>query len=186
MSPLVRRIAKAPTVRPGLNTLPDPGSARSSSSILDQGPSHLDVLCGCCGGDGIRWIITDDEPRIRRWCPARLKELTGAELVAPKEFVGADTVLDEDYQVDATEFRISTLNIGDPGHHVFILEQGVLCFRMITLTLAFERAGGTWLYRLKSVAPGHGQYIGNAKKSSPRRCSSRRFGRHDAPAPSDP
>lgn len=166
LSPLVRRIAcEGDDGEPGLNTYL---IGIDEIVILDPGPgaeSHLDVLCGC-GGDRIRWIImTNTSPEYAAGA-LRLKELTGAELVAPAGFEGADTVLDESYQVDATEFRISTLNIGEPGHHVFILEQerSMLPGDHLDDGVPEGLAPRVKRYRLKSIAPGHGQYIENAKE----------------------
>ena len=166
LSPLVRRIAcEGEGEEPGLNTYL---IGIDEIVIIDPGPgaaSHLDVLCGC-GGDRIRWIIMTNTSAEYSGGALRLKELTGAELVAPAGFEGADTVLDESYQVDATEFRITTINVGDSGHHVFILEQerSMIPGDHLDAGVPEGLAARVKRYRLKSIAPGHGQYIENAKE----------------------
>lgn len=166
LSPLVRRIAcEGDDGEPGLNTYL---VGIDEIVIIDPGPgaaTHLDVLCGC-GGDRIRWIIMTNTTDDYAGGALKLKELTGAELVAPPGFKGADTVLDESYQVDATEFRITTISVGDNGEHVFILEQerSMLAGDHLDDGVPDGLSARVKRFRLKSIAPGHGQYIETAKE----------------------
>ena len=167
LSPLVRRIACAePDGEPGLNTYL---VGIDEIVIIDPGPldsDHLDVLCGC-GGDRIRWIVLTDVDEQYSAGAIQLKERTGAELVAPSGFDGADEVLGDGYKIDATEFRITAVAINDgaDGRYSFVLEQertlisGDHCDDGVPAELPAKVKS----YRIKAIAPGHGQYIENAK-----------------------
>ena len=167
LSPLVRRIACAESNGdPGLNTYL---VGIDEIVIIDPGPlddGHLDVLCGC-GGDRIRWIVLTDTDEAYSAGAMQLKERTGAELVAPAGFDGADEVLGDGYKIDATEFRITAVAIGDgsDGRYSFVLEQertllsGDHCDDGVPPDLTAKVKS----FRIKSIAPGHGQYIDNAK-----------------------
>ena len=137
--------------------------------IVDPGPedeSHLDVLCGC-GGDRIRWIVLTDADEKYSAGARELKARTGAELIAPSGFDGADEVLGDGYKIDATEFRITAVAISDgsDGRYSFVLEQertlisGDHCDDGVPEQLPAKVKS----YRIKSIAPGTGQYIENAK-----------------------
>lgn len=167
LSPLVRRIASPDHAgEPGLNTYL---VGIDEIVIIDPGPhdeSHLDVLCGC-GGDRIRWIVLTDTDEKYSAGARELKERTGAELIAPPGFGGADDVLGDGYKIDATEFRITAVAIGDgsDGRYSFVLEQertliaGDHCHTGVPDGLP-EKVKS---YRIKAIAPGTGQYIENAK-----------------------
>lgn len=167
LSPLVRRIAcEGLNGEPGLNTYL---VGIDEIVIIDPGPldsGHLDVLCGC-GGDRIRWIVLTDINERYSAGAMQLKERTGAELVAPAGFDGADEVMGDGYKIDATEFRITAIAIGDgsDGRYSFVLEQertlltGDHCHEGVPDDLPAKVKS----YRIKSIAPGHGQYIENAK-----------------------
>ncbi len=167
LSPLVRRIASAgPGGTPGLNTYL---IGIDEIVIIDPGPlddGHLDVLCGC-GGDRIRWIVLTDVDDVYSAGAMQLKERTGAELLAPAGFDGADDVLGDGYKIDATEFRITAVAISDgsDGRYSFVLEQertlltGDHCEDGVPEDLPAKVKS----YRIKSIAPGRGQYIENAK-----------------------
>lgn len=166
LSPLVRRIAnKGEGEEPGLNTYL---IGIDEIVIVDPGPGdaeHLDVLAGC-GGDRIRWIICTDPCDENAAGALKLKEMTGAELVAPAGFEGADTELNEDYKVDATEFRVFPFAIdADAGKYVFVLEQerSLIPGDLLDDEVPEDLPGRLRSYRLKAVAPGHGQYIEDAK-----------------------
>ncbi len=167
LSPLVRRIAcEGEDGDPGLNTYL---IGIDEIVIIDPGPedaSHLDVLCGC-GGDRIRWIVLTDTGAAYSAGAQELKERTGAELIAPAGFDGADDVLGDGYKIDATEFRITAVAIddGSDGRFSFVLEQE----RTLLAGDHVDESGApaslpekVKSYRIKSIAPGHGQYIENA------------------------
>ncbi len=168
LSPLVRRIACAePDGEPGLNTYL---IGIDEIVIVDPGPgdmAHLDVLCGC-GGDRIRWIVMTDPDPAYAGGALKLKELTGAELVAPPGFEGADTVLGDGYKIDATEFRMAAMAMGSPadGRHVFFLEQerSLIAGDHLTDDIPADFPPRVKTFRLKAIAPGRGQYIEEAKK----------------------
>ncbi len=166
LSPLLRRIAMAGADgEPGLNTYL---VGIDEIVIVDPGPGdadHLDVLCGC-GGDRIRWIVVTDTADAYAGGALALKERTGAEIIAPKGFPSADDVLCDGYKIDATEFRMIAMSagIGD-GQHVFVLEQErcLLSGDVLVDGVPSELPGQLTSYRLKSVAPGQGQLIEDAK-----------------------
>ncbi|MFV0259615.1 MAG: hypothetical protein ACK5PP_14360 [Acidimicrobiales bacterium] len=167
LSPLVRRIASADDQgEAGLNTYL---IGIDEIVIIDPGPhddDHLDVLCGC-GGDRIRWIVLTDIAERYSAGARALKERTGAELIAPSGFDGADDVLGDGYKIDATEFRITAVAINDgaDGLYSFVLEQertlitGDHCAEGVPSGLP-EKVKS---YRIRSIAPGTGQYVDNAK-----------------------
>ncbi len=168
LSPLVRRIAaRAGGDEAGLNTYL---VGIDEIVIVDPGPedeSHLDVLCGC-GGDRIRWIVLTDTREEFSAGAQVLKERTGAELVAPPGFDGADDVLGDGYKIDATEFRMTAVAVADgsDGRFSFVLEQERTLLAGPHCTeagdIAVELPEKVKSYRIKSIAPGHGQYIENA------------------------
>lgn len=167
LSPLVRRIANKGESgdEPGLNTYL---IGIDEIVIVDPGPGdadHLDVVCGC-GGDRIRWIImTDTRPEYAAGALA-LKKKTGAELVAPAGFDGADDVIGDGYKIDATEFRVIAMALdADAGSYVYILEQerSLLPGDHLDEEIPADLPKRVKSFRLKSIAPGHGQYIEDAK-----------------------
>jgi len=167
LSPLLRRIAcEGQEGEPGLNTYL---VGIDEIVIIDPGPldvGHLDVLCGC-GGDRIRWIVLTDARAQYSDAAKHLKERTGAEIIAPVGFDGADEVLGDGYKIDATEFRITAVAItdGSDGRYAFVLEQertlltGDHCDDGVPPHLTAKVKS----FRIKSIAPGHGQYIDNAR-----------------------
>lgn len=167
LSPLVRRIANSgDDGEPGLNTYL---VGIDEIVIIDPGPGaveHLDVVCGC-GGDRIRWIVMTDTSDAYAAGAKKLKELTGAELVAPAGFPGADDVLGDGYKIDATEFRIAAMAMGEPdeGKYCFVLEQErtLIPGDHLEAGIPKDLPARVKSYRLKSIAPGHGQYIEDAK-----------------------
>jgi len=167
LNPLVRRIAaEGDGDEPGLNTYL---IGIDEIVIIDPGPEdaqHLDVLCGC-GGDRIRWIVFTDPDSAYSAGAQQLKERTGAELVAPAGFDGADQVLGDGYKIDATEFRITAVAIddGSDGRFSFVLEQErtLLGGDHVTVDIVPKTLPKkVKSYRIKSIAPGHGQFIENA------------------------
>ncbi len=167
LSPLVRRIAsEAGSGEPGLNTYL---VGIDEIVIVDPGPSddqHLDVLCGC-GGDRIRWIVLTDTGADYSASAAELKQRTGAELVAPAGFDGADQVLGDGFKIDATEFRMTAVAIeeGSDNKFSFVLEQERTLLSGDHMTDGALPKGlpeKVKSYRIKAIAPGHGQFIENA------------------------
>ncbi len=166
LSPLVRRIAnKGEGEEPGLNTYL---IGIDEIVIIDPGPGdaeHLDVLAGC-GGDRIRWIIVTDPCDENAAGAQALKKLTGAELIAPAGCRGADVEMVDGYKIDATEFRIFAFSIDEEaGKFVYVLEQerSLIPGDVLVDAVPEDLPARVKSYRLKSVAPGHGQYIEDAK-----------------------
>jgi glyoxylase-like metal-dependent hydrolase (beta-lactamase superfamily II) len=164
---LVRRIAaESEGGGPGLNTYL---VGIDEIVIVDPGPmddQHLEVLCGC-GGDRIRWIVLTDTDETYSAGAQTLKQRTGAELVAPPGFDGADQVLGDGYKIDATEFRITAVAIedGSDGRFSFVLEQERTLLsgdHVSEAVVPDSLPAKVKSYRIKSIAPGHGQYIEDA------------------------
>ncbi len=165
LSPLLRRIANpGEGDEPGLNTYL---VGIDEIVIIDPGPGsvdHLDVVCGC-GGDRIRWIVmTQTDPEYAAGAK-KLKQMTGALLVAPPGFDGADEVLGDGYKIDATEFRIIAMEMGGDDH-IFFLEQErtLVVGDLLDGGIPEDLPARVKSMRLKAVAPGHGQYIEDAKE----------------------
>jgi glyoxylase-like metal-dependent hydrolase (beta-lactamase superfamily II) len=184
LSPLVRRIlAPNPGVMtgPGTNTyvvgideivVIDPG-------IDDEG--HLDAIVGC-GGDRIRWIVCTHTHPDHSPGAAKLKERTGAEVLAfdSRDGLEVDSRLADGDRIEATEFRLRAVHT--PGHasnHLcYLLEQERLLFSgdhiMQGSTVVIAPPDGdmaaylTSLERLRTlklraIAPGHGHVIDDPK-----------------------
>lgn len=167
LSPLLRRIARTgDDGEPGLNTYL---VGIDEIVIVDPGPidaEHLDVLCGC-GGDRIRWIVVSDPAEYYAGGAQKLKQMTGAELIAPEGCEGADEVLTDGYKIDATEFRIVSIAVGKPkeSKHVFVLEQerSMLIGDHLNDGVPDDLPSKVKSFRLRTLAPAHGQYIEDAK-----------------------
>src|SRR3954447_23733514 len=180
LSPLVRRIL-APN--PGVMTGPGTNTylvGIDEVAVIDPGPDddgHLEAILGC-GGDRIRWILcTHTHPD--HWpLAARLKERTGAEILAydSRDGLEVDRELRDGDIVEGTEFRLKAMHT--PGHasnHLcFWLEQENRLFSgdhvMSGSTVVIRPRDGDMAVslaqlervkplRMKSIAPGHGDLI---------------------------
>jgi glyoxylase-like metal-dependent hydrolase (beta-lactamase superfamily II) len=182
LSPLVRRIV-APN--PGVMT----GAGTNTylvgideAVVIDPGPdddSHLEAILGC-GGDRIRWIVCTHTHPDHHPLTARLKERTGAEVLAydARDGLEVDGTLADGDRIEATEFRLRAVHT--PGHasnHLcFLLEEERLLFSgdhvMQGSTVVIAPPDGDMaaylasLERLKAlrpglkaIAPGHGHLI---------------------------
>jgi glyoxylase-like metal-dependent hydrolase (beta-lactamase superfamily II) len=180
LSPLVRRIlAPNPGVMtgPGTNTyvvgidevvVIDPG-------IEDEG--HLNAIVGC-GGDRIRWIVCTHTHPDHSPGAAKLKERTGAEVLAfeSRDGLHIDTPMAEGDRIEATEFRLTAVHT--PGHasnHLcYLLEEERLLFSgdhiMQGSTVVIAPPDGDMAaylqslerlrqLKLRAIAPGHGHII---------------------------
>jgi glyoxylase-like metal-dependent hydrolase (beta-lactamase superfamily II) len=180
LSPLVRRIL-APN--PGVFTGPGTNTylvGIDEVAVIDPGPDdddHLEAILGC-GGDRIRWIVlTHTHPDHWPLAP-RLKERTGAEILAydSRDGLVVDRELRDGDVVEGTEFRLRAMHT--PGHasnHLcFWLEQENRLFSgdhvMSGSTVVirpldgdmgeyFEQLERMKPLRMKSIAPGHGDLI---------------------------
>ncbi|HUF32106.1 MAG TPA: MBL fold metallo-hydrolase [Acidimicrobiales bacterium] len=180
LSPLVRRV-----VAPNPSMMTGPGTNTylvgiDEVAVIDPGPddaSHLDAIVGC-GGDRIRWILCTHTHSDHSPGASSLKERTGAEVLAfdSRDDLVVDRRLADGDQVEATEFRLTTLHT--PGHasnHLcFLLDQEAMLFSgdhimdgstvviappdgdMAAYIAQLQRLRGM---RLKAIAPGHGQRI---------------------------
>lgn len=184
LSPLVRRIL-APN--PGIMTGPGTNTylvGIDEVAVIDPGPDddeHLEAIVGC-GGDRIRWILlTHTHPDHWPLAP-RLKERTGAEILAydSRDGLEVDRELRDGEIVEGTEFRLKALHT--PGHasnHLcFWLEQenrlfsGDHVMQGSTVVIAppdgdmaeyLEQLERVRPLRMKSIAPGHGDLIDEPK-----------------------
>ena len=114
LSPLVRRIL-APN--PGVMTGPGTNTylvGIDEVAVIDPGvddDAHLDAIVGC-GGDRIRWILcTHTHPD--HWPgAARLKDRTGAEVLAfdSRDGLEVDREIREGFVIEATEFRLAAVH----------------------------------------------------------------------------
>ena len=181
ISPMVRRIV-APN--PGMMTGPGTNTylvGIDEVAVIDPGPdddAHLDAILGC-GGDRIRWILTT-HTHVDHWPLApRLKERTGAEVLAfrsEEDGIQVDEAIGDGHVVEGTEFRLQALHT--PGHasnHVcYLLESDRMLFSgdhiMDGSTVVIGPPDGdmaTYLdqlrrlqpMKLKAIAPGHGLVI---------------------------
>jgi glyoxylase-like metal-dependent hydrolase (beta-lactamase superfamily II) len=182
LSPLVRRIV-APN--PGVMT----GAGTNTylvgideAVVIDPGPDddgHLDAIIGC-GGDRIRWIVCTHTHPDHHPATARLKERTGAEVLAfeARDGLEVDGTLVDGDRIEATEFRLRAVHT--PGHasnHLcFLLEEERLLFSgdhvmqgstvviappdgdMAAYLASLERLR-TLRPALRAIAPGHGHLI---------------------------
>lgn len=180
LTPMVRRVL-APN--PGVMTGPGTNTylvGIDEVAVIDPGvddPGHLDAVARC-GGDRIRWILcTHTHPD--HWPgTAALKERTGATVLAfaARDGLEVDEVIDDGFQLQATEFRLSAVHT--PGHasnHLcYLLEEERLLFSgdhimqgstvviappdgdMAQYLSSLERVRSL---RLRSIAPGHGHLI---------------------------
>ena len=180
LSPMVRRVL-APN--PGVMTGPGTNTylvGIDEVAVIDPGiddAGHLDAIVGC-GGDRIRWIFCTHTHPDHSPGAASLKERTGAEVLAfaSRDGLEVDTVIDDGFQIEATEFRLSAVHT--PGHasnHLcYLLEEERLLFSgdhimqgstvviappdgdMAAYLQSLDRIRGL---RLRTIAPGHGHLI---------------------------
>ncbi len=165
LSPLLRRIAHSgPDGEPGLNTYL---VGIDEIVIVDPGPGdvdHLDVICGC-GGDRIRWIVMTQTTEDYAAGAVALKEKTGAELWAAPGFPGADKEIGDGDKIDATEFVIRAVATGTSDDFIYVLEQerSILAGDLFNEGVPSEIPARVKKDRIKTIAPGHGQFIEDAK-----------------------
>jgi glyoxylase-like metal-dependent hydrolase (beta-lactamase superfamily II) len=184
LSPMVRRIV-APN--PGMMTGPGTNTylvGVDEIAVIDPGPddpAHLDTIAGC-GGDRIRWILCTHTHSDHSPGAAGLKERTGAEVLGfdSRDTLTVDRSMADGDVLEGTEFRLAALHT--PGHasnHLcFWLEQERLLFsgdhimEGSTVVIAPPDGDmGAYLaqlerlrsMRIKAIAPGHGQLIGDPR-----------------------
>lgn len=182
LSPLVRRIV-APN--PGMMTGPGTNTylvGVDEVAVIDPGPedeSHLEAILGC-GGDRIRWVVCT-HTHLDHWPgAAALAKRTGAEVLAfdSRDGLEVDGSLADGDQIEATEFRLTAVHT--PGHasnHLcYLLEEERLLFSgdhvMNGSTVVIRPPDGDMAayleqlerlkhLRLRAIAPGHGDLIGD-------------------------
>lgn len=186
LSPMVRRIL-APN--PGVMTGPGTNTylvGIDEIVVVDPGPdeeSHRDAILGC-GGDRIRWIALTHTHADHAPGAQRLREITGAELLAfdRRDRTRPDRLLGDEDRIEATEFRLKALHT--PGHasnHLcylleeermlltgdHIMEGSTVVIRppdgdMAAYISSLERLRSL---RLRTIAPGHGRLITEPRKT---------------------
>jgi glyoxylase-like metal-dependent hydrolase (beta-lactamase superfamily II) len=180
LSPMVRRIV-APN--PGVMTGPGTNTylvGIDEVAVIDPGPddeSHRDAIVGC-GSGRIRWILCTHTHEDHSPGAARLKEATGAEVLAfdARDGLAVDAELRDGDEVEGTEFRLTALHT--PGHasnHLcYLLQQEQMLFSgdhiMNGSTVVIAPPDGDMAaylgqlerlreMRIRSIAPGHGDLI---------------------------
>lgn len=182
---MVRRIV-APN--PGIMTGPGTNTylvGIDEVAVIDPGPTtakHLDAIVAC-GSGRIRWIVLTHTHPDHAPGAAKLKKLTGAEILAHSALDGEvklDGTLTDRDAIEATEFRMQAVHT--PGH-----ASNHLCFYLPNERLLFTgdhiMQGSTVVInppdgdmaaylasleklkklRLKRIAPGHGHVVDDPK-----------------------
>ena len=180
LSPMVRRIV-APN--PGVMTGPGTNTylvGIDEVAVIDPGPddeSHREAIIGC-GSGRIRWIVCTHTHEDHSPGAAKLKEATGAEVLAfdARDDLVVDGSLADGDEIEGTEFRLTALHT--PGHasnHLcYLLQQEQLLFsgdhimNGSTVVIAppdgdmaqyLEQLERLKAMRLRAIAPGHGDLI---------------------------
>ncbi|MFP3900592.1 MAG: MBL fold metallo-hydrolase [Acidimicrobiia bacterium] len=182
LSPMVRRIV---CENPSLMTGPGTNTylvGIDEVAVIDPGPddaSHLDAIAGC-GGDRIRWILLTHTHPDHSPGAAKLRKLTGAQILAHEGAKGVrlDGTLAEGSVIEATEFHLTALHT--PGHasdHLcYLLNEERTLFTgdhiMSGSTVVIAPPDGDMAAylaslerlkqirpRLRAIAPGHGHMI---------------------------
>lgn len=184
LSPLVRRIVAG---NPGMMTGPGTNTylvGIDEIAVIDPGPDdddHLEAIAGC-GGDRIRWILCTHTHPDHSPGAARLKAITGAEVLAfgNRDGLKVDRRIGQGHKIEATEFRLTAHHT--PGHasnHLcYFLEEERMLFSgdhvMQGSTVVIRPPDGDMAayidslekvkaLRLRSIAPGHGHLIEDPK-----------------------
>jgi len=182
LNPLVRRIVAN---NPGMMTGPGTNTylvGIDEIVVVDPGPddeAHLDAITGC-GGDRIRWIALTHTHPDHAPGAQKLRERTGAELLAfdRRDGTKPDRRLADRDTIDATEFRLQAVHT--PGHasnHLcyYLPEERMLLsgdHLMNGSTVVIKPPDGNMGHyldslakvrklRLRSIGPGHGPVIEN-------------------------
>lgn len=188
LRPLVRRI-----VAPNAGLLTGSGTNTylvgiDEVAVIDPGPDdagHTEAVVGC-GGDRIRWILVTHTHPDHWQGAAALKARTGAEVLGFRAGGGfePDRQIGEAEILEGTEFRLVALHT--PGHasdHLcYLLEDDRMLFSgdhvlggssvlvappdgdMAAYLRSLERLQAL-RPPLRSIAPGHGDVIGDAKRA---------------------
>lgn len=179
LSPLVRRIV-APN--PSLMTGPGTNSylvGIDEVAVIDPGPDtaeHIEAIIGASMQERVRWVLLTHTHEDHAPGAARIREATGAEILAfsrKSEWFGVDGTLRDGDTVDGTEFGLEVIHT--PGHaadHVcFLLEEERVLFtgdhimQGTTVVVSDMAAYLESLHRLRRlrrvtrICPGHGEVI---------------------------
>lgn len=179
LSPLVRRI-----VAPNPSMMTGPGTNTylvgiDEVAVIDPGPddpSHIDAIVGASMQERVRWVLLTHTHIDHAPGAARLREITGAEILAfaPEvDGVEVDGRLADGDTVEGTEFGLDAIHT--PGHaddHLcFLLEEERVLFTgdhimqgttVIVSDMAAYMESLERLRKLRRVAricPGHGEVI---------------------------
>src|ERR687896_541545 len=189
LSPLVRRIvAPTPALMTGPGTTPSL-VGMEEVAVIDPGPDdprHIEAIVGASMRERVRWILVTHHHIDHSAGVRRLKEATGAEIVAygPPKSAGADWAPDRKARdgniIEGTEWGLEVLHT--PGHasdHLcFFLEEERVLFTgdmvlsgmtsviappdgdMTAYLASLERMRKR---RLTRICPGHGDVIDDPK-----------------------
>ena len=188
LSQLVRRVvANNPShmTGPGTNTYL---VGIDEVAVIDPGPddaAHTDAIIGGAMRDRVRWILLTHTHPDHAPGATRLKQLTGADILAfnkREPSVRVDRAVRDGDTIDGTEFRLEVLHTPGhaPNHLCFFLEEERMLFTGDTVlggmySVVSPSTGGDMaeylatldrlrkIRRLRSIAPGHGDLITETK-----------------------
>lgn len=183
LSPLVRRI-----VAPNPSLMTGPGTNTylvgiDEVAVIDPGPRlgrHIDSIVGASMRERVRWVLLTHTHDDHAPAAARLKELTGAEILGFSKrnpYCEVDDTLGDGDTVEGTEWGLEVLHT--PGHasdHLcFLLEEERVLFTgdhiMQGSTVVIAPPDGDMgaylqslerlrrLRRVGRICPGHGEVI---------------------------
>ncbi len=187
LSPLVRRI-----VAPNPGHMTGPGTNTylvgiDEVAVIDPGPDsveHVQAIIGASMVERVRWVLLTHTHPDHAPAAARLKKMTGAEILAfskREPGVPVDRAIGDGAVIEGTEFGLLALHTPGhvPNHLCFQLEEERVMFtgdtvlNGMTSVIAPASGGDMAVYlqslerikkiRLSRICPGHGDVIDDPK-----------------------